>query len=86
MRWITSTSRRPVHFADLTRMALVLTADGTNPITGKELIPRPYVQIAKTFMVTCGMYNGAGEFAIGVAGVDLIERLSREFDWSLFRE
>ncbi len=50
--------------ADLARMALVLAFDGKDPLTGKTLIPRRYVQIAKTFMVTCGMYNGSGEFAI----------------------
>lgn len=49
---------------DLARMALVLAFDGKDPLTGKTLIPRRYVQIAKTFMVTCGMYNGSGEFAI----------------------
>ena len=45
-------------------MALVLAFDGTDPITGRALIPRRYVQIAKTFMVMCGMYNASGEFAI----------------------
>jgi glutaminase len=49
---------------NLARMALVLAFDGTDPISGRELIPRRYVQIAKTFMVTCGMYNASGEFAI----------------------
>lgn len=52
--------------ADLAQMALVLAHDGRNPITGQSLIPRRYVQIAKTFMVTCGMYNASGEFAIQV--------------------
>ncbi len=52
--------------ADLARMALVLAKDGKDPISGEELIPRRYVQIAKTFMVTCGMYNASGEFAIEV--------------------
>lgn len=106
--------------ADLSRMALVLAFDGVDPHTGEKLIPRRYVQIAKTFMVTCGMYNASGEFAIevglpaksgvsggiltlvpgqygigivgpslnhrgnSIAGVHLIERLSKEFDWSLF--
>jgi glutaminase len=106
--------------ADLARMALVLAYDGTDPITGIELIPRRYVQIAKTFMTTCGMYNASGEFAIqvglpaksgvsggiltlvpgqfgiglvgpalnrkgnSIAGVHLLERLSKEFDWSFF--
>ncbi|WP_172252641.1 glutaminase A [Saccharibacillus deserti] len=49
---------------DLARMALVLADDGTDPLSGEELIPRRYVQIAKTFMITCGMYNASGEFAI----------------------
>ncbi|MBH5319289.1 glutaminase A [Paenibacillus sp. GSMTC-2017] len=52
--------------SDLARMALVLAYDGTDPITGISLVPRQYVQIAKTFMVTCGMYNASGEFAIEV--------------------
>lgn len=52
--------------ADLARMALVLAKDGMDPVSGEELIPRRYVQIAKTFMVTCGMYNASGEFAIEV--------------------
>jgi glutaminase len=51
---------------DLARMALVLACGGKDPVTGKAIIPRRYVQIAKTFMVTCGMYNASGEFAIGV--------------------
>ncbi|GLX65806.1 glutaminase A [Paenibacillus glycanilyticus] len=51
---------------DLARMALVLANNGTDPLTGTALIPRRYVQIAKTFMVTCGMYNASGEFAIQV--------------------
>ncbi|MFF2155332.1 glutaminase A [Paenibacillus chitinolyticus] len=105
---------------DLARMALVLAFDGQDPLTGKTLIPRRFVQIAKTFMTTCGMYNASGEFAISVglpaksgvsggiltlvpgrygigvigpalnrkgnsvAGVDLLEKLSGRFDWSLF--
>lgn len=105
---------------DLARMALVLANNGTDPVTGASLIPRRYVQIAKTFMITCGMYNASGEFAIqvglpaksgvsggiltmvpgrlgigvigpalnskgnSIAGVHLLETLSRELDWSLF--
>ena len=52
--------------ADLARMALVLAWDGVDPIAGSRLIPRRFVQIAKTFMTTCGMYNASGEFAIQV--------------------
>lgn len=50
----------------LARMALVLAYDGTDPLTGRKLIPKRCVQIAKTFMITCGMYNASGEFAIRV--------------------
>ncbi|RCW41868.1 glutaminase A [Paenibacillus prosopidis] len=52
--------------ADLAQMALVLALNGKSPETGETLIPRRYVQIAKTFMITCGMYNASGEFAIQV--------------------
>jgi glutaminase len=52
--------------ADLAQMALVLAHNGKNPLTGEQLIPRRYIQIAKTFMITCGMYNASGEFAIQV--------------------
>jgi len=48
------------------RMAMILANDGVDPDSGEELIPRRYVQIAKVFMITCGMYNASGEFAIQV--------------------
>lgn len=48
------------------RMALVLALNGQDPSTGEQLVPRRFVQIAKTFMITCGMYNASGEFAIRV--------------------
>lgn len=50
----------------IARMALILANNGVNPYNGKEIIPLKYVQIAKSFMVTCGMYNASGEFAIRV--------------------
>ncbi|OXM86582.1 glutaminase A [Paenibacillus rigui] len=50
----------------LARMALVLAYDGKDPQSGRQLVPRRYVQIAKTFMITCGMYNESGAFAIRV--------------------
>lgn len=51
---------------DLARMGLLLAYNGTDPITGEQIIPKRYVQIAKSFMVTCGMYNASGQFAIQV--------------------
>ncbi|WP_263866872.1 glutaminase A [Paenibacillus rhizovicinus] len=50
----------------LARMALVLALGGADPVSGQQLIPRRYVQIAKAFMIMCGMYNASGEFAIKV--------------------
>lgn len=50
----------------LARMALVLANNGIDPDDGTELIPKRYVQIAKIFMTTCGMYNASGEFAVEV--------------------
>ncbi|WP_166246193.1 glutaminase A [Paenibacillus turpanensis] len=55
-----------VNCEHVARMALIMACDGVDPATGEQLIPRLYVQIAKTFMVTCGMYNASGEFAIKV--------------------
>ncbi|MEW9699725.1 glutaminase A [Paenibacillus sp. SI8] len=51
---------------DLARMALVLANNGVDPVRNQQLIPRRFVQIAKTFMFTCGMYNASGEFAMNV--------------------
>ncbi|MBW5448579.1 glutaminase A [Cohnella sp. CFH 77786] len=109
-----------VNCAELARMALLIANDGRDPLTGTGILPRRFVQIAKTFMTTCGMYNASGEFAIraglpaksgvsggilavvpgrygiglvgpalgrkgnSVAGVHLLERMSRAFDWSMF--
>ncbi|NQX70688.1 glutaminase A [Paenibacillus alba] len=55
-----------VNCTDLARMALVLAHNGVDPIRNQRLIPRRFVQIAKTFMFTCGMYNASGEFAMNV--------------------
>lgn len=40
--------------------------DGVDPIKNKQILPRDVARICKTFMVTCGMYNASGEFAIKV--------------------
>ncbi|MFS0723223.1 glutaminase A [Paenibacillus sp. 1P07SE] len=53
-----------VNCEQLARMGMVLANGGFDLVTGQEIIPYRYVQIAKTFMVTCGMYNASGEFAI----------------------
>ncbi|MHC0036357.1 glutaminase A [Pseudoneobacillus sp. C159] len=51
---------------DLARIGLVFAKDGEDPLNGKSIIPPEVARICKTFMVTCGMYNASGEFAIKV--------------------
>ncbi|WP_078410360.1 glutaminase A [Priestia abyssalis] len=51
---------------DLARIGLVFAMDGVEPKTEKRLLPAYVARICKTFMVTCGMYNASGEFAIRV--------------------
>ncbi|GAE32653.1 glutaminase A [Halalkalibacter hemicellulosilyticus] len=50
---------------DLARIGYVLANKGKNE-DGIEVIPADVARIVKTFMVTCGMYNASGEFAIKV--------------------
>ncbi|MGE7768427.1 glutaminase A [Peribacillus sp. NPDC096540] len=51
---------------DLARIGCVLAMNGKDLLTGKQIIPVDIARICKTFMVTCGMYNASGEFAINV--------------------
>lgn len=51
---------------DLSQIAMVLANDGKSPVTGNQLFPKRYSKIAKSYMMTCGMYDGSGEFAIKV--------------------
>lgn len=55
-----------VNCQDLAKIGFVIANDGKEIETGRELIPRHITQILKTFMVTCGMYNESGAFAIRV--------------------
>lgn len=51
---------------DLARIGAVIANNGNDPETHREIIPYKIVHIVKTFMVTCGMYNASGEFAMKV--------------------
>lgn len=51
---------------DLANWGMVLANDGVDPISCTRLAESWAVRIVKTFMVTCGMYDGSGEFAIKV--------------------
>ena len=50
---------------ELARIGLFVADKGVT-LDGKRLLPRSIVRLATTFMVTCGMYNASGEFAIKV--------------------
>lgn len=105
---------------DLARIASILACGGKDPITGEVIVPKRVSRIVNTLMVTCGMYDESGEFAVNVgipsksgvgggimsvipgkmgiavygpaldkkgnssAGVKLLERLSEEYDLSIF--
>lgn len=51
---------------DLARFAAVIANDGVAPWNNEVLISREICRIVKTIMVTCGMYDASGEFAIHV--------------------
>ncbi len=51
---------------DLARIGVVFAMDGIDPMSGKQIMPANVARICKTFMVTCGMYNASGEFAIKI--------------------
>lgn len=50
----------------LANLGAVLASDGINPITNERLLSTETVHIIKTIMLTCGMYDGSGEFAVHV--------------------
>lgn len=51
---------------EVARMGMVLAADGVDPLSKERFFSADVARICKTFMVTCGMYNASGEFAIDV--------------------
>ncbi len=53
-----------VNTEDLANWGMILANDGVDPLTCTRLLDSQTVRIVKTFMVTCGMYDGSGEFAI----------------------
>ena len=51
---------------DLANYGMILANDGVEPTTGERLVESGILRIVKTLMVTCGLYDGSGEFAINV--------------------
>ena len=44
----------------------VVTASGVDISTGEQLFPKEYARHVNAVLMTCGMYDGSGEFALNV--------------------
>jgi len=51
---------------DLAQIALVFANGGISPKTNKRLFDKKYSQYINAVLMTCGMYDGSGEFALNV--------------------
>ena len=51
---------------DLANMGLVLANHGKSPYTLEQLFPQEYAHYVNAILITCGMYDGSGDFAIRV--------------------
>ena len=51
---------------DIAQMSAVLANHGACPVTQEELIPKESAKEVRALMLTCGMYDGSGEFAMTV--------------------
>lgn len=51
-----------VTVTDLARMGACLANGGRNPDTGEQIFSRPVVRQALSVMMTCGMYDSAGDW------------------------
>ena len=50
----------------LAGLGLMLAGGGVCPATGERLLSPDTVRVVKTIMLTCGMYDGSGTFAVQV--------------------
>ena len=51
---------------DLARIGWVFASGGIHPETGERLFAREYARYVNAVLMTCGMYDGSGEFALNV--------------------
>ena len=51
---------------DLAKIAFVLANGGVNKSTGERLFKKEYARYVNAILMTCGMYDGSGEFAVTV--------------------
>ena len=55
-----------VNSKDLAHIAFVLANRGKLPYTDERVFPRRYATYVNAIMMTCGMYDGSGNFAVNV--------------------
>lgn len=55
-----------VNSVDLARIAFVLANHGVNPESGENICMPEYTRYINAVLMTCGMYDGSGEFAVKV--------------------
>lgn len=53
-----------VNAKSLAGLALVLAGGGVDPRSGRRILDEKVTRTVKTLMLTCGMYDGSGEFAV----------------------
>ncbi len=49
---------------ELAQIGLILAFDGIAPQSGKRFFSKQTAHIVKSLMITCGLYDGSGEFAV----------------------
>lgn len=52
-----------VNIVELAQMGLILAHDGLHPYTNEQIFSMEIASLAKTLMLTCGMYDYSGRFA-----------------------
>lgn len=55
-----------VNARSLAGFGLILVNSGVNPYSGRRILDKRVARTVKTLMLTCGMYNGSGKFAVRV--------------------
>lgn len=66
LKFYTRLCSMKVNACSLAHFGMLLANDGVVPGSGERLISSKTAQIVKTIMLTCGMYDASGEFAVRV--------------------
>lgn len=55
-----------INCRDISRIGGMLACDGVLPWNGERVVPKDITKFVKTVMVTCGMYDASGQFAVDI--------------------